>query len=153
LDLKKLQGDASLLVYENAAWAPARAKVAAEVLATDVGAGLGALRSLELTGSPPVLPAERTPTRFSGPLEAGDNVLLSEASSPRWQLRAGGEAAPRKEAFGWANSFTAPASGNATLHYRTSVLRYGAIAVQVALWAIATRLLVIGRRRRSAVLG
>ncbi|MGI8686497.1 MAG: glycosyltransferase [Acidimicrobiales bacterium] len=152
LDLKKLQGDASLLVYENAAWAPARAKVAGDVLAADVGAGLGALRGVELTGSPPVLPTERTPTRFSGPLEAGDKVLLSEASSPRWQLRAGGEGAPRKEAFGWANSFISPASGNATLRYRTSVLRYGAIAVQVALWAVATRLLVIGRRRRSAVL-
>ncbi len=151
LDLKKLQGDAALLVYENAAWAPGRAKVDPVVLAADDdgAGGLGALRGVELTGSAPVLATERTPTRFTGDLAAGDSVLLSEASSPRWQLRAGGQAAPREEAFGWANSYTVGASGGATLRYRTSLLRYGAIAVQLVLWAVAVRLLVIGRRRRA----
>lgn len=150
VDLRKLQGDAALLVYENVAWAPARAKVPAEVLAAD-RPGLASLRGLELAGSPPVLPRERTPTRFTGPLADGDGVLLSEASSPRWQLRVDGRSAPRQEAFGWANGFTAPASGAATLRYRTSLLRYGSLAVQTALWALTIRLLVTGRRRRSAV--
>ena len=146
VDLKKLQGDASLLVYENAAWAPGRAKLAGPPPPAS-GSGLAALRGIELTGSPPVLPSERTPTRFSGPLGAGDNVLVSEASSPRWQLRVAGKAAPRTEAFGWANAYTSPASGAATLRYRTSLLRYAAVAVQVALWVGAVRL-VVGRRRR-----
>lgn len=148
VDLKKLQGDASLLVYENAAWAPGRTKLAGPPPPAG-GSGLAALRGIELTGSPPVLPSERTPTRFSGPLGAGDNVLLSEASSPRWQLRVAGRAAARTEAFGWANAYTSPASGAATLRYRTSLLRYAAVAVQVALWVGAVRLVVSRRRRRS----
>lgn len=151
VDLKKLQGDASLLVYENAAWAPGRAKLAAP---PPVGgrSDLAALRGVELTGSAPVLPSERTPTRFSGPLGAGDNVLLSESSSPRWQLRVGGRTAARTKAFGWANAYTSPASGGATLRYRTPLLRYAALAGQLALWIGAVRV-VVGRRRRRPEVG
>ena len=150
VDLKKLQGDSALLVYENAAWAPARAKLPDG--ATTAGTfALAALRQVELAGSAPVLPTERSPTRWSGPLGAGDNVLLAESSSPRWQLRVDGQSAPRTEAFGWANAFASPASGQATLRYRTSWLRYGAVALQVVLWVVALRLLVLGWRARRPV--
>ncbi|HEX2698796.1 MAG TPA: glycosyltransferase family 2 protein [Acidimicrobiales bacterium] len=149
IDLKKLQGDAALLVYENAAWAPGRSKVAAETLAAGAG-GLAALRDVQLAGSPPVLPSVRTPTRFSGPLAAGDTVLLSEGASSHWSLRVAGRSAPRTKAFGWANGFTAPASGGATLRYRTPLVRYGAIVVELAVWALVIRTLIAGRRRRPA---
>ena len=149
VDLKKLQGDDALLVYENAAWAPGRAKLPPGATAPTT-IGLAALRGVELAGAVPVLPSQRTPTRFSGPLGSGDTVLLSEASSPRWQLRVAGKGAPRAKAFGWANAFASPASGAATLRYRTSVLRFGALAVQLALWVAAVRMLLVGRHRRRA---
>lgn len=149
VDLKKLQGDDAVLVYENAAWAPGRARLAPEVK-TDAGrSGLPGLRHLELAGSAPVLPEVVSPTRFSGPLAAGDRVFLSEASSSRWKLRVGGATAPRQEAFGWANAYTVPAAGDATLRYRTSPLRYAAVAGQLALWVLAVRRLLAGRRREA----
>ena len=147
IDLKKLQGDDALLVYENAAWAPGRARLAPNISTESGRYGLAGYRGLVLAGSPPVLPDERSPTRFSGPLGADDRVLLSEGSSSRWQLRAGGRSAPRTEAFGWANAFTSPADGDATLRYRTPVVRYGALALEVGVWVLVVRHLVRSRRR------
>ena len=150
VDLKKLQGDDSLLVYENAAWAPLRAKLPAGA-ATEGQFELAALRSVELAGSAPVLPRQRSATSFTGPLTEADNVLLAEGSSSRWQLRVDGRSAPRSEAFGWANAFVAPATGEASLRYRTSPLRYGFILGQAALWVVALRMALVARRARAAV--
>ncbi|MGH9178656.1 MAG: glycosyltransferase [Acidimicrobiales bacterium] len=148
VDLKKLQGDDAVLVYENAAWAPGRARLAPEQPVD--AATMAELQHVELAGSAPVLPEEGSPTRFTGPLNDGDRVLLAEGSSPRWKLRVEGSGADREEAFGWANAFTTPAGGDATLRYRTSPLRYAAIAGQAALWVLAMRALLVGRRRRRA---
>ena len=153
VDLKKLQGDAALLVYENAAWVPGRAKLAAGAAASTRASGLAALGRVDLAGSPPVLAGQRTPTRFTGPLAAGDDVFFSEASSSGWHLRVAGRGAPRTVAFGWANEFAVQASGPATLSYTTSPLRYGALVVQLALWVAGARALLAGRRRRRAVPG
>ena len=150
VDLKKLQGDDSLLVYENSAWLPGRARLAPGAPVDAGQSGLAVLQRLELAGAAPVLPERTSPTRFSGPLGEGDRVLLAEASSRRWQLRVAGRTAPRTEAFGWANAFTSPAAGRATLRYRTSPVRYGAILVQLALWALVVRHLVRRRRRPDA---
>ncbi|MGQ0519841.1 MAG: glycosyltransferase [Actinomycetota bacterium] len=148
IDLKKLQGDDAVLVYENAAWAPARAALAAGVDLDAGRGGLAGLQHVDLSGSKPVLADQAGPTRFSGPLAEGDRVLLSEASSPRWRLQVAGRGAPRTEAFGWANAFTAPAAGGATLRYRTSPVRYAMVAAQLLLWALVIRGLVAARRRR-----
>jgi GT2 family glycosyltransferase len=151
VDLKKLQSDDAVLVYENAAWVPGRARLAPE--APLDASTLAQLQRVELAGSAPVLPKEKSPNRFSGPLNAGDRVLLAEGSSPRWKLRVDGTGADRAEAFGWANAFTTTAGGDASLRYRTSPLRYAAIAGQVALWVLALRGLIVGRRRhRSGVM-
>ncbi|HVM05498.1 MAG TPA: glycosyltransferase [Acidimicrobiales bacterium] len=147
IDLKKLQGDAALLVYENAAWAPARARLGPDVDLHQGDDALAALRGVELAGSEPVLPAERSPTRFSGPLQEGDRVALAEASSSRWSLEVAGRSADRSEAFGWTNAFDSPATGPATLRYRTSPLRYAMVAGEVVVWALAIRYLVRTRRR------
>ncbi|MDP9070367.1 MAG: glycosyltransferase family 2 protein [Actinomycetota bacterium] len=149
MDLKQLESDDALRVYENAAWAPARARLDPEGAKASRRSGLANLRLAELAGSAPVLPTERSPTRFQGTLRRGDAVLVSESFSPRWQLRVDGEPAPRARAFGWANSFTSPASGEATLRFRTSPLHYAAVAVEVALWVVAVRALLALRRRRS----
>ena len=147
IDLKKLQGDPALLVYENAAWAPARARLRPDVDLEQGEDGLSSLRGLELAGSEAVLPAERSPTRFSGPLNEGDRVGLAEASSSRWSLTVDGRSADRSEAFGWTNAFDSPATGSATMRYRTSPLRYGMVAGEVLVWVLAIRYLVRTRRR------
>ena len=148
VDLRELQGDAELVVYENAAWAPARARMSQAATEASRGTGLASALGAELGGSQPVLPKSHSPFRITGALTDGDQVLLSEASSPRWQLSVGGRRADRRAAFGWANAFEVGRGGNATLKYRTSPARYVAIAVEAALWLAAIRALGSQRRRR-----
>src|SRR5204862_5484677 len=89
LDLKEIPGDPSMRVYENVAWAPARAALPASA------AALGATRSArpelagatELAGASAVLEHGSGPQSFSGPLTTGQQVLLSEASSSDWSLQ------------------------------------------------------------------
>ena len=145
VDLKKLQGDDAVVVYENAAWIPGRARLGPDVSVDAIT--LEELQHAELTGAAPILPRQKSPTRFTGPLEEGDRVLLAEGSSPRWSLRVEGAGADREKAFGWANAFTSPAAGDATLRYRTSPVRYAIIAGQAALWLVAVRALIVARRR------
>ncbi len=146
VDLKQLKGDSALRVYENAAWAPGRALLGPDQAQASRQSSLESVASVDLTGSRLALPERRSRARYQGPVQRGDVVFLSEASSPRWQLRVGGRAADRTKAFGWANAFTAPASGPATLRYRPSLWRYLAIAVQVILWLAAIHRLVAVRR-------
>jgi hypothetical protein len=151
VDMRQLQADDDVIVYENAAWAPARARLLPNAASASRGSGLDAARGAELAGSKPVLPRERSPFRFTGPLNDGDQILLSEASSPGWQLTVGGHGADRTKAFGWANSYDVGRGGRATLRYHTSPFRYVAIALEVVLWGVALRaLLDLRRRRRDA---
>jgi hypothetical protein len=148
VDLRELQTDQNLVVYENAAWAPARARLNPSAAEASRGTGLDAARRAELAGSQPVLPKEHSPFRFSGALGDGDQVLLSEASAPGWTLHVGGRNADRRTAFGWANAFEVGRGGKATLRYHTSPTRYVAIGVEVVLWFAALRALRDARRRR-----
>ncbi|HEX2064059.1 MAG TPA: hypothetical protein VHE80_06525, partial [Acidimicrobiales bacterium] len=147
VDLTRVESDDALRVYENSAWVPARARLTPAAAAAIGASGVGAVQAAELAGSEPVLQSERSPTRFKGQLRDGDDVLLSESYSRRWQLRVEGDAAPRTRAFGWATAFRSPASGSATLRYRTSPVRYLAVVVEVALWVVVLRQLVLYRRR------
>jgi GT2 family glycosyltransferase len=148
VDLRQLQADRDVIVYENAAWAPARARLSAVAADASRASGLDAARGAELAGSTPVLPTERSPFRFTGRVNDGDQVLLSEASSPGWQLSSGGQRADRSKAFGWANSYNVGTGGKATLRYHTSPFRYVAIALELVLWGVLVRALLDLRRRR-----
>lgn len=148
VDLKKLDSDNFLVVYENAAWVPARARLD-EVGAEASGRfGFANLGNVDLTGSLPVLPRQRGANNFSGPLSSSDRILLSEASSSNWKLRVNGRSAPRNKAFGWANGFTVPESGKATLRYRTPLVRYLAVAIEIGLWLALVRAIRSRRGRR-----
>jgi len=46
-----------------------------------------------------------------------------------------------------ANVYRATEGGSSQLRYRTPILRYGLVAAQIALWALAARSLVRLRRR------
>ena len=141
VDLKQLKSDSALFVYENAAWAPGRALLSPEAAQSSRQAGLASASPVDLTGARFALPRQRSRGRYQGPLQQGDELLLSEASSRRWELRVAGRKASGRVAFGWANAFTSPATGSATLRYRNSPWRYAAVALEAVLWlAVVQRL-------------
>lgn len=154
LDLRSVVVDPALTIYENDAWVPVRAALASGVGDPDIAAALAvtdpfeATIGLDLSASDPILDDARSPTRFSGELPPGP-AYLAESSSSRWELRAGGKAVPRERAFGWANSFSVGQGGPASLQYRTSPLRWLAIAGQALLWLAVLRL-VLSKRRETA---
>ena len=149
VDLRQMESDESLRLYENAAWLPGRAVLGNAAVDASRSQSADALRTAEFSGSSPVLERRRSETRFQGDLPSGAEVYLSAASSPRWELRVGGERAERRRAFGWANAFTVDEGGSATLRYRSSPLRWAAVAIQVGLWAVAVRALLARRPRRA----
>ena len=148
VDLRKLESEPGLAVYENTAWAPARARLSTAARDASRRSGLEAARTTEMTGSQPVLPRERSPFRYEGRVPGRSTVYLSEGSSSAWELEAGGQNAPRRKAFGWANAYEVRDGGRATLRYRTSPLRFVAIAVEAVVWAVAIRTMADIRRRR-----
>jgi GT2 family glycosyltransferase len=143
LDLKLLNSDPDEVVYENAAWGPGRSRLPASV---DAG---GAVQPGDVAGGKAVLPTAQSPLHFSGRLTAGDEVFFSQAASDGWSLKVAGRSSVRRRGLGWANAYTVRGTGNATLEYHTSPVRYIEVGIEVLLWAAAIRALV-GRRRRRA---
>jgi GT2 family glycosyltransferase len=155
LDLRSIDVDPALTIYENDAWVPVRAALAAAG-GGDVDGAVSASEpfeatvGLDLSASSPVLDGSPSGVRFRGDVPAG-TVYMAEAASPRWQLESGGEVAERESAFGWANAFSVAEAGEATLRYRTSPLRWLAIAGQALLWLVAVA--AVTRRRRPTPSG
>jgi hypothetical protein len=148
IDLKLISSDSSLVVYENAAWAPIRNVLPAGAVAASHRAGPDAARTIELTGAAAALRVERRPTEFTGTVPAAGEVAVAEAYSSRWSLSTGGRHAPHRKAFGWSNAFTVAAKGPGTLRYRTPPVRYAALLLELALWAFALRFALAGIRER-----
>jgi GT2 family glycosyltransferase len=141
VDLRQIDTNTSLLVFENAAWAPIRSQLPAEAAgaARDKKADVS---TVDLSGAEPVLdPAKPGSARFQGDVQAGE-VLVAEAPSSGWQLKADGRSAERHPAFGVVG-FTVAAPGAATLQLRTPLLYRLAILVQALLW-LAALVLVTG---------
>ena len=153
LDLRLLPADASLAVYENTAWGPARALFAGDQVLGGAGAAATAVPTelgggADLSGGQAVLPGDG-PVRFRGPVSDTGTVLLAESPSSRWSLDVGGLGADRTTAFGVANAFDVERPGGGTLRFNTPFLRYGLVLVQLALWIAALRYLVVTRPRRK----
>jgi GT2 family glycosyltransferase len=144
LDLEPLDVPAGLIVYRNQASLPTRASVPSSVDVTSGGGAAGAL-TLDLSAATAVLPDEEGRLRWSGSLDGDTTVLLSASSSDQWELKVDGEAAHRVKPFGWATGFEVPDGGDATLRFRTPLVRYAVIAIQAIAWLWAMRLLVRGR--------
>ena len=164
LDLRSVDVDPALTIYQNAAWVPARAALSVGADGDDRAGELSealqapapfeATVGLDLSSSQPVLAEVRSPVRFAGSVAPGP-LHLAEAFSPRWQLRIDDEVSPHQRGFGWANSFVSPpdapgggGSAEASLGYRTSPLRWLVVAGQVALWAGTATLVARGWRLR-----
>jgi hypothetical protein len=149
VDLRSIQTDASLIVYENTAWGPGRELLPPAAIPASHQAGPGAAEMADLRGASPVLGAQRGPALFAGVVPSPGDVYLSSAAAAGWRLTVGHQPALRRNAFGWANAFAAVAAGGGALSYRTPWTRPAALAVQVLLWLAALGWLVRRRRRRG----
>ena len=146
VDLRQIDTNASLLVFENAAWTPARSQLPEE--AADAAVERGDVATLDLSQAPAVLaPSRRGSLRFQGPVEAGE-VLLAEANSRQWQLRVAGRTADRHGAFG-VTAFTVESGGPGTLRFRTPLLHLLAVTAQLGLWLLALSVLAGGAAGRA----
>jgi len=150
VDLRTVETDASLTVYENAAWAPGRAVLTPQAAAASQTQSARAVSSTELAGSQPVL-AGGSFDHFTGRVPAGAHVLVASTDSDHWRLSAGGRAATRRTAFGTAMLFSvAGQGGKASLRFGTPAGRRFVLLLQVALWLVAVGLVITDRRRRQA---
>ena len=148
VDLRRVDVEPALAVFENVAWAPVRTVLDADKLsALGVGDPLRAAGRLDLSGNPAVLPDRSGPARFRGETPEG-RVYVATGASDGWSLKVGGEKAERDRA-GWANVFTVDDAGAGSLTYRVDPLRWLAVAVQAAAWAAVIAYLVRTRRRRE----
>ncbi len=140
VDLRQIDTNASLLVFENVAWAPTRAQLPAGA-AEAARAKKADVAALDLSGAEPVLdPTRPGSSRFQGDVQAGE-VLVAEAPSG-WQLKVDGRSAERHPAFGVVG-FTVTAPGTATLQLSPPLLHRLAVVVQALLW-LAALVLVTG---------
>ena len=145
-------GDPNYTVYENAAWAPARAVLSPAASAAAASPDVRPLQQLDLSSSQPVLTGRQASTR--GPVPAGSTVYVSSTRSGSWHLRAGPSSVAPQPAFGWAMSFKVPAAGAASvpasLRYRAPFwTRAGQILVIVLWLAVLLWICLDLRRRRT----
>ena len=128
VDLRLIETDDDLVVFENAAWRPVRG-----------------------VGNAPVLEPGSSVLRSKGPVVAGE-VHVAESYSSRWRLDVAGTSLTHTKSEGWANGFTAPSAGEGTLRYRIHPLRIAVLLLQLVLWVVAIRAVVGGMRSRRVSL-
>jgi hypothetical protein len=150
LDLRRIEIEPAIRVFENVAPAAVRTAFASPSDATvaalastaplpaalALGAGAGALR------------ADRGTDRAAGQVPAG-SLLLGSPADGGWRLSVDGKVQARRQALGWANAWTVPTAGRATLTYETSPRRLVVVAVQAIAW-LAALVVVLRRWRRHA---
>jgi hypothetical protein len=149
-DLKALPVDDSLVVYQNAAWAPGAALLAPAAAAAAQATTPAASQSVALSGSTSALTSGDL-TGGHGQVPANGQVLVSATDQAGWHLSVAGQGASRQRAFGWAMLFNAPSvGGTASLRYDTPPATRGLLVLEVALWLAAIGALVADWRRRAA---
>ncbi|MEJ5254703.1 MAG: glycosyltransferase family 2 protein [Acidimicrobiales bacterium] len=136
LDLSSVTA-AGVVVYQNDAWGPTRALLAAGIdVPADAGSPLQ--RTFPAVQGAPVALGETVGYQhFGGTIDQPSTVYLAEASSDRWVLEVGGEQASRTTALGWANAFAVDTQGEATLRFDTPSTRALMLAGQAVLWLAA----------------
>ena len=146
IDLRQIDTNPSLLVFENAAWGPGRAQLPAEAVEASRRGGDPA--TVDLSRGEAVLnPTKPGSPRFGGDVDGGE-VLLAEAHGSRWQLKVDGQTSDRHPAFG-VTGFTVESPGSGTLVFRTPLLHRLAVLAQALLWMAATGALAVGALGRT----
>ncbi|HEX4905464.1 MAG TPA: hypothetical protein VFU93_08430, partial [Acidimicrobiales bacterium] len=134
LDLRRLDVDPAIELYESTAWMPVRALVR--------GPGVAALDSPRLFSTAAATDLSRSRPAV-GDIEAGI-VHLGVPYADGWHLAVDGVDVEHGKSLGWANRFEVPEAGEARLSYDTSPARWLALLAQLLLWAMAIR---FARRR------
>ncbi|HET6793836.1 MAG TPA: hypothetical protein VFH45_05310, partial [Acidimicrobiales bacterium] len=149
-DLRPVDLDPLLAVYEDVAWAPTRATLPAPALAAARRSGPSGGLAVDLSTTTPAL-TDRTGASSFGGVVAPAGLFWS-ASPAGWSLSEGGSAPVRgRPAFGWATVFPVVGSSSARLVFDTGAGRPVQLAVEGLLWAATIAAVVAGRRRRRRV--
>jgi GT2 family glycosyltransferase len=151
VDLRSVQTDPALTVYENAAWAAERVVLPARAAEASRSPSAQAAQSAPLAGAQPVL-GGRGDDHFTGPLPGGRELLVSATSDPHWRLSVAGQPAGQRRAFGWAMAFRLPnPGGRGSLEFHTPVARTMSVVVESLLWLVVIAVAVLLRRRQAPV--
>ena len=145
-DLQLVNADPNYTVYENAAWAPARTVLPQSAVPVAAASGIGATRQLQetdLSGAAPL---------GDQPVPAGSTVYVSATRESGWRLHQGGASVAPQPAFGWAMSFTVPATatGPPRVTKPSSVGLHAGQLIQIVLWIACISVAGIDLRRRRA---
>jgi GT2 family glycosyltransferase len=158
-DLQAVNVDPDYTVYQNAAWAPARAVLppaAAQAAGTPGVAGLRQLQQTDLRGAAPVLTGG-APDSASGQVPSGQTVFVGSSRSSGWHLTAGGRSLEPAPSFGWAMSFRVPPASEpglrAHLGYSAPFVVRGGYLLEILLWAGAVTVVTVDARRRARAKG
>ncbi len=123
LDLRQLDVDEALRVYENTVWTPVRALLPA-------------------SGSPqPALLTQTAPFSFKGDLAVG-TLYVADAPNDRWKLHVGGATVPATAQDDVSSSYAISTAGSGVLSFDTPWTRPVAIGVQLVLWVGSILLLL-----------
>jgi GT2 family glycosyltransferase len=144
LDLEPLDVPAGLSVYRNQAFYPTRSAVPT-ASAPPTSGGIAAAIGVDRSTLPLALPKADGILGWSGPVEADTTVLFSASQSASWELSVDGTAMNQTKPYGWANGFEVSATGDATLRFRTSPVRYALLLLQTLVWLWAGRTLLRAR--------
>ena len=145
VDLGRIEGEDSVILYENAAWVPARSSLEGGTL---LEGGLEEAASTDLSGAIAAFPTESGGLSFRGDLESGTRLLLAESPSANWRLNVGSSSPLREAAFGVANVWDVEVGGEAHLRYRSPLWYWAWVGAQVLAWGLAVRWIWRQWRRR-----
>lgn len=147
LDLAPVPVGDGAVVFENRAYAPARALLAEGAVLDDDPALVGpdGLDGATAVLSGPLYASD------PGPVPAESEVYLAAQDAPGWRLEVDGREVPGRRVLGWARSFPVDAGGEATLSHSTPI---GAQALNVApvlAWVLVLGYLLRARSRSQEV--
>jgi hypothetical protein len=132
LDLVPVETDVSMIVYRNTAYrgmvtVPPGDSPLGDRFTDAATDGVSRFESADL---------ERTGrTTWEGSVSEPGDVLMAEGASDGWRLEsAGGRAAERSTAYGWAQQFTVDDTGRSRITHTTPVWYPILVAVQIVLW-------------------
>lgn len=146
LDLRRVDIDDALVVYENTSWIPVRAALSTGALEASSSAGPSSLVTSDVSGSAAVLAA--TGRRFVGPVPADTTLYLAHPFSTDWQVSVDGQPVDPQPAFGWSATYSVPLAGEVTIERAAPWTRRGVVAAQALAWLVAMVLASRAARRR-----
>ncbi len=147
LDLRSVESDPSVVVYENAKWIPMRSTLPPPALLSAHSPAQDALQSADVIGAQPVLPNRTGTATWQGPLGAG-GVFISQAANS-WELTVDGQTVERSEAFQWANDYAVETAGNAQLEYHSPIHTMALQLLNALAWLVVAGIAFRYRVRRG----